>query len=214
MIHDTLIHYFPYFVVLSVGAASNVAQLADAKWTEKYFNEPIEFVVLIAFLSLVGVFYRWIKKSVESKLSHLEVSIQKMNDEIDNIHEAMIDPHSSPIRPKLLHKAVLLEEVQSLHETIKERCGNMDCPAVKIVSSKLDSVEKDVTHRWELVVKQTEEFFADGRRSRTETLDLLNSLFIRLSTFADGVGSRMIDLVEALAEKEERVKKEHGRSGQ
>lgn len=205
--YDFLSFYFPYLVVASVGNASNVAQLADSEFTKSYFSHPVEFVTLIAFLGLIGFLFRWIKSSVESKISSLETRITRMDEQITVIHESHVDPASSPLKPRLLANALLLDEIRKLQKTIDFKCGNMNCPAVALVASRLDAQEKDISHRWDIIMAQTKEFYADGRKSRAETQELLQALFNRINGFVDGAGTRMLDFIEAMTQREENKKK-------
>lgn len=206
--YDFLSAYLPYMVVLSVGAASNVAQLTDTHWTGQYFTQPIEFVTLIAFLAVFGFLFRWVRSSI----TLLHTRITRIDEGMMALHEAHIDPLSPPLKPRLLPNAVLLHEVKRLSEMVESRCGTTNCPAVTMISARLDAQEKDINHRWDTIIAQSTAFYAEGRKARMETHEILQGLYNRFNGFVEGTGAKMVDFVEVMVQREERRQKNNGGS--
>lgn len=174
---------------------ANTVQVGESQTAAHWFSTPLEIILLLALLLTLSLGFRYLKKAVEKRFTSLEDAITDSSAKIAELHDSITD--SSSVRPRTVRREEIIKEVSqvgrkvdTVGDEVTSRCGTLNCPVVPVVTRELTDIRKELSH-----------FCEEGRRTREETKQLIDSIFSRISNFVDSVGERMMELLEKMTDR-------------
>ena len=152
-------------------------------------------IALLALYFLV----RWAMRSLAKELEAIHQAVIVIQDV-----RAAIDDPKDPQGKGIVRWHELRGMIESLHEEIENRCGNVNCPVIPLIRLELNAARSEITTNLE-----------EAARTRLETREVIEKIFEAVreiftdsKAFHSELGKVMIIAIQRMAEREKSHRKE------